>query len=419
MKPLSLIVALTLFYSSSFSQANYDESKVPDYTLPDLLTSTAGQKITSAQQWQSVRRPEVLKLMEEYVYGSVPELDYKVKFSTKNLKLKTLPETIEAKEVTIQFYNQKGKVEMNMLVFLPAKSKSPVPLFLAYNFYGNQSIHPDPAIAISESYVNNSSKFGIDNNRVDESSRGIRVGRWPVENIIARGYGLATIHYGDVDPDFHDGFANGIHALADRSAAQSWPTISAWAWGLSRALDYLETDKQVDATRVAVLGHSRLGKTALWAGATDQRFALTISNNSGCGGAALSKRQYGETLAIINHAFPHWFNQKFKTYDHKEESLPVDQHMLLALIAPRPVYVGSAVDDRWADPKGEYLSLYHAAPVYNLFGSQAELPQTQPPLEKPLHKDKMAYHVREGKHDLTTYDWEQYMNFADLHLKTK
>jgi hypothetical protein len=307
---------------------------------------------------------------------------------------------------------------MTILIYRPAKARHAVPAFLTLNFRGNHTIHHDRSIRLPHSWVRGRTKGETVNNRATEQGRGVAATRWTVETILKRGYALATVYYGDIDPDFDDGWQNGVHALYPKPKPDEWGSVASWAWGLSRALDYLETDQMIDAKRVAVMGHSRLGKTSLWAGASDPRFALVISNNSGCGGAALSRRTFGETVKRINTSFPHWFNDNFQKYNGNENTCPVDQHMLIALAAPRPVYIASAVEDRWADPHGEFLSGLHANPVYQLYKLPGMPATKQPAVDKPV-MGTIGYHVRTGKHDVTDFDWEQYLKFADKHLKAK
>jgi hypothetical protein len=316
--------------------------------------------------------------------------------------------------VTLAFGEGAAERRLELLVYLPHQPRRPVPVFLALNFHGNHAVHRDPGITLSTRWVA-ASYPGVVGHRATEASRGSEATRFPIEEILARGYGVATAYYGDLFPDRDDGAAESVLTLFPGPRDQeSWGAVAAWAWGLSRALDHLETMPGVDAKRVAVLGHSRLGKAALWAGARDTRFAMVIANESGCGGAALSKRVYGETVKDITTRFPHWFAPRFQRYAGREGDLPVDQHQLIALVAPRPVYVASAVEDRWADPKGEFLGALHADPVYRLLGTSGLPVREMPGVGQPAH-GTIAYHLRAGAHDLTDYDWRQYLAFADKH----
>lgn len=398
---------------------NYDEAKIPPYELPALLTTRDGKSVTTAEMWRQVRRPEILSLFEDHVFGKLPPAVPKLRSRVRSTSDSAVDGKALRREITVYFSDDDNGPQMDLLVYTPKSATGPVPAFLGLNFNGNHAVDPDPAIHVTTSWVRNNQELGIADNQSTEKARGSESSRWSVPMIIDAGYGLVTIYYGDIDPDFDDGFTNGIHQLFPGSSertSNSGGSISAWSWGLSRALDVLETDSRIDAGRVAVIGHSRLGKTSLWAGATDERFAMVISNNSGCGGAALSRRRFGETVARINTSFPHWFCLQHRKYNNNEDQLPVDHHMLIALAAPRPVYVASAEEDRWADPHGEFLSAFHAGPVYSLLG-RTGLPSDQmPDVNEPVMTD-VGYHIRTGKHDVTDYDWQQYIRFADTHLK--
>lgn len=422
-RAFALALLVCLVATAAFGQPsgyNYDESKVPKFDLPDPLITNSGKKVTTADQWRSIRRPEILELFEEQVYGRSPGKPKKLSFQVSESSGKALGGKATRKQVTVYLTGDKDGPTMSVLIYVPNKRKSAAPAFLGLNFMGNHSIHVDPAIEITKSWTRNDSKKGYVDNRATEKSRGVQSSRWAVDTIIDRGYAIATVYYGDIDPDFHDEFKNGIHPHFYRKGQtkpddDEWGSIAAWSWGLSRALDYFESDDDIDHKKVALLGHSRLGKTSLWAGASDTRFAIVISNNSGCGGAALSRRRFGETVKRINTSFPHWFCGNYKKYNDNENACPVDQHMLVSLIAPRPVYVASAVEDRWADPRGEFLSGKYAEPVYRLLDTSGLGAEEMPEVDKPV-QNTIAYHIRSGKHDVTDYDWQQYLKFADKHF---
>lgn len=421
---LLTLVCLSLATTARPAAVNYDESKVPPYTLPDPFVCQDGSIVRTPQDWWTKRRPEILHLFETQVYGKAPGRPAHMRFEIREESDQALQGRAIRKQVRIWLDRGPTAPHIDLLLYVPKTASSHrVPVFLGLNFRGNHAICKDPAILPSRVWRRGRFLPTDPKDPEVQAARGSAASRWPVERILARGYALATACYMDLEPDFPEGWRYGVRGYFlqtgwTQQGPDRWGAISAWAWGLSRILDYLEQEPLVDARRVVVLGHSRLGKTALWAGAQDQRFAIVISNDSGCGGAALSRREFGETVARINRSFPHWFCENFKKYGDRVNELPVDQHLLLALVAPRPLYVASASKDLWADPRGEFLSALHASRVYRFLGTCGLPVRTMPPVNYPVAAT-IGYHLRQGKHDLTLYDWEQYLNFADFHFREK
>lgn len=401
--------------------ANYDEAKVGNYELPDPLKFANGQPVTDAKTWRA-RRQEILKLFGEHVYGFTPATKPRISFEETKRDENALNGLAVRREITVYLTGRKDGPKLNLLLFVPKAAKQPAPVFLGLSFNGNHAVHPDPGITLATAWLRND-RDRVVNNRATEKARGSEASRWAIEMAVKRGYAVVTAYCGDLFPDHNEGLRDSIIPHLYRKgqtaqAANDWNALGAWAWGMSRAMDFIEKDKTLDAKRVAIIGHSRLGKATLWAGAQDERFALVISNESGEGGAALARRNFGETVERINTSFPYWFNANFKQYNRNVAALPVDQHMLLALIAPRPLYIASAVEDQWADPRGEFLSAKAASPVYRLLGTDGLGATEMPGLQQPV-MTTIGHHIRAGKHDVTDYDWEQYLSFADKHLRAK
>ena len=396
---------------------NYDESKVGTYTLPDPLVFQDGKPVTNAGDWQK-RRLEILELFRDDVYGHSPAAPRSVRYKVFDEDAHALGGRATRKQVSIYFSSTKDTPREDLLLYLPNGVPRPVPVILSLNFHGNPSVINDPGVRLGMVWDSQTHKPV----RASEKLRGSDH-EWDVPKVLERGYGFATIYYQDIEPDFAGGWRHGIQPLffkpgQTKPAPGDWGAIGAWAYGLSRALDYLEKDKDVDAKRVAVMGHSRLGKTALWAGAQDTRFALIIANCPGEGGASLMRRNYGETIPSMMIHFPFWFCGNLKKYADHINDLPVDAHELIALEAPRPVYVTAAQEDQWADPRGMFLAEVAAGPVYRLLGAEGLGTDRMPGLNQPI-QHTLAFHIRDGVHTVTEYDWDQFLKFADAHLRAK
>jgi hypothetical protein len=383
-KAVFLIMMLNLFNFQTMAQeTNYDESKVPALSIPELLVSGSGDAVTDKAQWEKQRRPELLSTLANEVYGQLPNDLEKVEFGVSNVAVSAVSRSMQ---VLIKSHRQGKMHEMKLHVFLPKTGEGPFPVLLL-----------------------------ISHRNVGELLNEKDSGFFPIAKIIGQGFAAAVFDVEDVAPDDPARFSDGIlqQLYPDHlERADGMRGLSAWAWGAMRAMDYFVSEPMFDQHKAGVVGHSRGGKAALWCGANDSRWALTVSNESGCGGAALSKRQFGETIQRINTGFPYWFADNFKKHNGKEADMAFDQHMLLASIAPRAVYVASAAEDLWADPKGEYLALRSATEVYrDIYGFSAALPAEFNPSPNVKHQPKIGYHLRPGKHDLTGYDWERFMEF--------
>jgi hypothetical protein len=391
---------------------NYDEALTGNYTLPDPLVLANGKRVRDAKAWNEKRRPEIVHLFEENQYGRSPGRPPGMTFDVFEKGALAFDGKAIRRQVTVYFSSDKAGPKMDMLIYVPAASSRPVPLLLNLSFSANSN-------TVNDASVKEGEVWGPDKKKIP-ASKGRGFGKIDVVRLLDAGFGFATIYYGDIDPDFAGGLQYGVRALYPPPAANEWGTIAAWAWGLSRTMDYLETDNAVDAKRVAILGVSRLGKTVMWAGAHDTRFAAVIASCSGEGGAALSRRNYGETIAHLTAPtrYPYQFCANYGKFAEHVDQFPVDAHMLVALMAPRPVLLQTGDKDLWSDPKGEFLAAVAAGPVFRLLGKQGLETDQMPPAGTPiLHT--LSYYMHAGGHGTIPSDWDQFLAFLKMHLQAE
>ncbi len=412
----ALVAGLLAGCSTPSSRTSFPEaSDLPAHAaLPDPLVLFDGRHVTSRQQWFHERRPELQALFQHYMYGTIPPKPAAAKVRMLGEHRDFLGGQATLKLLTLET-GPAPAPRIDLLLVLPNHRAGPAPVFLAMNFCGNHALTDDPRVPLARGWLYDSCK-GCTNHAATEAARGGQAQDWPLAEIVRRGYALAAFYSGDVDADRQEVSA-GIYAwLAGADPARNNPanrgSIAAWAWGFHRCVDYLVTDRDVDARHIAAVGHSRNGKTALLAAAFDERIALAIPHQAGCGGTAPSRGQVGESVQRINTSFPHWFNARFKQFNEAPERLPFDQHCLVALCAPRPVLFSNAQEDQWANPSGQFAVLKAADPVYRFLGAEG-LAATEMPPNRQLVDSPLGYYIREGKHSMTADDWAVFLNFAD------
>ena len=417
MRRLLAAALLLTTVSGQHRPSNFDERRVGDVHLPELGA-------VDVASWNETRRPELLRAFTEHVYGRVPDGFGEVRLRDVGVCADAFDGLATRKLVHLDLPALPAWPGLEVLVYLPndlpEHRATPVGCFVALNFYGNHAIADDAGVPPSQRWID------VDGTLVDhhatERSRGSDRRHWPLRDLFARGFALVTAYYGDVEPDRPDGWREGLRGLlAERrpetlAGEAAWGAIAAWAWALSRLADVAAREPRIDARHLAVLGHSRLGKAALWAGAQDTRFALVVANESGEGGAALMRRDFGQTTAELVEEFPHWFARRYAGYADHETDCPVDAHELIALIAPRLAYVASAAGDDWGDPKGEFLGARCAEPAWRIHGLVGLGIDAQPAVDTPVG-DHVGYHVRHGEHELQRYDWLQFLAFAERHWR--
>lgn len=427
-KKAFLCFAALLVYACSYAQkenlnrvvagfpVNYEEDSVGAYTLPDVLKLENGKRVSDRKTWLEKRRPELLKLFEEHQFGKMPPRPADMHFKLFDTGTNVFNNTAVRKQVTVYFSSDTTRDKMDLLMYLPKGATKPVPLLLLISFTANSALVADPGVKPGLVWT----KGG----KLVPAGSGLRAGKFDVSSFIAQGIGVATVYYGDIDPDFKGGLQYGIRARYLKSgivapAEDEWGTISAWAWGLSRAMDYFETDRDIDAKRIALQGTSRLGKTVLWAGAHDQRFKVVIASCSGEGGAALSRRNYGESISHMTDTSRYFyqFAAKRHSYSLNPDASPVDAHMLLALMAPRALLLQTGDTDYWSDPKGEFLAALAAEPVYRLFGKKGPSTEEMPAAgDKKLLFNPLGYYMHSGGHGPVPSDWPLYIEYLKKYL---
>ena len=412
----ALVLPATAGFAAQPTERNIDESKVRPYTLPELLVTKDGRRISDVALWRDVRRAELLEDFAVSTYGRTPVFPFKLRAEVVATRRDAVDGLATRTIVRLRFFDDPAAPQISLLLYVPNAARGPVPAMVGLNYYGLASVEPDPALPLTDRWMRPTKEMGIVNNRATEATRGVHASRWPLALALRRGYAVATYYYGDLEPDHPEGWRDGLRGYLLRREGRAargpdeWGAIGVWAWGLSRAREYLETLPAIDPRRLIVFGHSRHGKTALWAGAQDERFAAVYSNNSGEGGASLGRRNFGETIADSVRVNIFWYCDNYKSYAGRAADRPVDQHMLLALSAPRPLYVASATLDHGADPRGEFLAAHHAGPAYSLHGYKG-LPAAEPPPPDTSAGDRIGYHARTGAHDITAYDWERFLDF--------